>query len=47
MAITAWSAKVVTSSIWLSVKGSAVDFKMAMTPRRSPSRSIGIASTAR
>jgi hypothetical protein len=37
MAITAWSAKVVTSSILFSVKGSTFSFHKIKTPTRSSS----------
>src|SRR5436190_2829929 len=45
--MTAWSAKVVASSICLSVKGRAVDRVMVSTPIGSPSRSSGTPSTPR
>ena len=47
MAMTAWSAKVFTSSICLSVKGSTLVFHRTNTPSSAPSRSIGTASTVR
>src|SRR6266566_8994628 len=47
IAITAWSAKVVTSSICLSVNGSTVLRVKTSTPVGMPSRSIGTPRTVR
>jgi hypothetical protein len=47
IAITAWSAKVVTSSICLSVNGSTVLRVKTSTPVGVPSRSIGTPRTVR
>ena len=47
IAITAWSAKVVTSSICLSVKGRMVLRCKVMTPIGIPSRSSGTPSMVR
>ena len=47
IAITAWSAKVVTSSICLSVNGATVVRISTMTPIGLPSRSSGMPSTVR
>src|SRR5262245_50599055 len=47
MAITAWSAKVSTSSICLSVNGRTVDRVTTRTPIGMPSRSRGTPSTVR
>ena len=47
IAMTAWSAKVVTSSICLSVKGRTLRREMAMTPTGTPSRSSGTPSIVR
>src|SRR5262249_17380868 len=46
-AITAWSAKVVTSSICLSVNGSTVARVRTSTPIGFPSRNIGTPSAPR
>ena len=47
IAITAWSAKVVTSSICLSVNGSTFARRKPRTPMSFPSRSSGTPSTVR
>ena len=47
IAITAWSAKVVTSSISLSVNGATIDRVSAITPIGAPSRSSGTPSIVR
>ena len=47
IAITAWSANVVSSSICLSVKGRDLVFHRPIVPRGTPSRSKGTASTVR
>ena len=47
IAITAWSAKVVTSSICLSVNGRTSVRVSARTPIGTPSRSIGTPRTVR
>ena len=47
MAITAWSAKVCTISIWRSVNGPARGAPATKTPSTSPSRSSGTPSNAR
>ena len=47
IAITAWSAKVVTSSICLSVNGRTVRRVSTITPIGIPSRSSGTPSTVR
>ena len=47
MAITAWSAKVVTSSICLSVKGRTEFRPRAMTPIGDPSRRRGTPRSVR
>ena len=47
MAITAWSAKVFTSSICLSVKGRRVDRTSAITPTGVPSLRSGTPSIVR
>src|SRR5262249_5152352 len=44
MAITAWSAKVVSSSICLSVNGATSVFHRPIVPSGTPSRSKGIAN---
>ncbi len=46
--MTAWSAKVFSSSIWLSEKGRAVvQVWSTMMPTAAPSRTIGTARTVR
>jgi hypothetical protein len=45
--MAAWSAKVSTNAICLSVKGSTSVFTRTMTPFGIPSRSMGTASTVR
>ena len=47
IAITAWSAKVVTNSICLSVKGSTLSRRRLIAPSGTPSRSSGTARTVR
>ena len=47
MAMTAWSAKVVTSSICLSVNGRTSDRHIANTPMSTCSRSIGTPTRVR
>ena len=47
IAITAWSAKVVTSSICLSVNGRTSERTIDMTPMGVPSRSNGTPSMVR
>src|SRR4051812_31484719 len=47
IAITAWSAKVVTRSIWFAVKGSGVPFPTKMTPTTVPSLNSGTPIAAR
>jgi hypothetical protein len=41
MAIAAWSAKILTSSIWAAVKGLTSRRPQPMTPIGVPSRRIG------
>src|SRR6516225_3386102 len=47
IAMTAWSAKVVTSSIWLLVNGSTRERERVMAPISSPSRNNGTLRTLR
>jgi len=47
IAMTAWSAKVSISAIWLWVNRQTLGLVMTITPSSSSARSIGIASTVR
>ena len=47
MAMTAWSAKVFSSAIWLSVNARGSAREIRITPIGVPSRSIGTARADR
>ncbi len=47
MAMTAWSAKVFSSAIWLSGNGAATSRYAVIVPIGWPSRSSGVESTLR